>query len=119
MMTETLTKKESILWAAGFFNGLGYIRYSIKCKQCKKKNSYVQYSIGINHNNIESLEAFQTVFGGKIFAKYTDGRKWEPVNMIHIRRIMRHIFPFISDEKQKQWADCLEIRKLYEEGMFV
>src|SRR5271170_6273286 len=102
MMAETLTKKESIIWASGFFNADGFIRYYIKCKLCglatckEMKKPYIYYNIGINNKNIESLEAFQTIFDGRVVQRIIENvpyNRWYSINMIHTRRVLRHIFP--------------------------
>ena len=58
---------EQLAWAAGFFDGEGYI--SIPQRKAKPKNktylsTYVR--LGINHVDPRPLQKFQQLFGGKL-----------------------------------------------------
>lgn len=57
-----MSKSHRLAWAAGFFDGEGWI--TIQVRGGKYKGHYIR--IGINHVSPEPLEEFQKLFGGVI-----------------------------------------------------
>lgn len=119
-MTEKLSVKESIIWAAGLFDGEG----SIKLIKFYKRKWYIGYDITVTNTDLELVTAFKTIFGGQV-RKYSPSKKqnkdiyvWRAGGIKDTRRVMGYLFPFLSERRQQKWADCLEMRKLYEEGAF-
>lgn len=62
-----MSRAHEISWAAGFFDGEGYV--SIVERETKYKDKvYIGHylRIGINHVNPKPLQEFQKIFGGKL-----------------------------------------------------
>lgn len=57
-----------VAWAAGFFDGEGFVTIQHGYSKCPKGVKYFRHSlrIGINHVAIEPLLEMQRLFGGKI-----------------------------------------------------
>lgn len=59
--------KEQLAWAAGFFDGEGYISIVSRNTKVKDKHYRHQYiRVGINHVDPRPLQKFQQLFGGKL-----------------------------------------------------
>jgi len=115
MISET-----DIAWAAGFFDGEGSI--AIQRPTARFARSY---HLSIEQKDWEPIERFLHIFGGspgRRDSSYTNvGVRrncfvWRSSDMAHSRWVMAQIYPYLTERRQKKWADALEIRKLYEEG---
>ena len=71
-----MSKAHKLAWAAGFFDGEGYI--TIQIRGGKYKGHYLR--IGVNHVEVSPLEQLQSLFGGVIRKQ-----KKEPVGNRHRR----------------------------------
>ena len=57
-----MNTKESLIWAAGFFDGEGYV--TIQVRGGKYQGHYLR--IGVNHVNPDPLYKLQELFGGSV-----------------------------------------------------
>ena len=57
-----MNTKETLIWAAGFFDGEGFV--TIQVRGGKDKGHYLR--IGVNHVNPAPLYVIQTLFGGVV-----------------------------------------------------
>lgn len=62
-----MSRAHEISWAAGFFDGEGYVSIVERDTKYKDKHYTGHYlRIGINHVNPKPLQEFQRIFGGKL-----------------------------------------------------
>lgn len=73
-----MSKAHQLAWAAGFFDGEGYV--TVQVRGGKYKGHYLR--IGINHVDPKPLEEFKRLFGGNI-------RKQNPKTVVGNRHV-RH-----------------------------
>lgn len=58
---------EELAWAAGFFDGEGYISIVARNTKIHNRHYHHQYiRLGINHVDPRPLQRFQQLFGGKL-----------------------------------------------------
>lgn len=121
-----MSKTHQIAWAAGFFDGEGYITIQERMKLAKNGKKYLSHSIyiGINHVAKEPLTEMYELFGG--WLKYTEtvqqkdgcNRKgrWEwRINGPRVREILKQLIPY-SKNKNKAMEIAFEFLNTYPEN---
>ena len=93
-----MSKSHKIAWAAGFFDGEGYVYVNRVVVKKKKKKQYIQHRlrIGINHVAPEPLVAIANILGGKVNVDIYSKQQADGCN-----RKIRHTW-YLNDDQAKQ-----------------
>lgn len=96
-------QKCDLAWAAGFFDGEGYIGVRRNC-------GYEYVSLQITQKDPRPLKRWTRIFGGSVNGPY---RRVYPLYAVSYgdvdsRRIIELLFPFLSEPKTEQAHRVLE-----------
>lgn len=117
LLFDHLNSNGELYWAAGFFDGEGYVG-TVKTNAYKQKQ-YYKLCVTIAQGTLAPLERFQgAVKTGTIYGPYkygTNRKQYWQFNSSNTKdaiKIMESILPYLCSTKQLQYAEAL---KRYEE----
>lgn len=106
-----MSKTHRVSWAAGFFDGEGYITIQERNKTAPNGKKYLSHAIyiGINHVAKEPLTEIYDLFGGWLV--YTEAKpqkdgcirkgRWEwRINGPRVYEILKQLMPFLKNKNR-------------------
>lgn len=102
-----MTKKEIIIWIAGFIDGEG-------CFNITRTRTTIHPRVLIVNTNLDSLKLIQGLYGGDITSRKVR-EKWKNFNSLRLqwrnaKKLISDIFPYLI-LKKKQAKLCLDCWK--------
>lgn len=106
-----MSKTHRVAWAAGFFDGEGYITIQERNKTAPNGKKYLSHAIyiGINHVAKEPLTEIYDLFGGWLVYTEATAQKdgcnrkgrWEwRINGPRVNEILKQLMPFLKNKNR-------------------
>ena len=105
-----MTTETDLAWAAGFFDGEGYVTIGRSVSKYKDKTYHGYYlRVGINHVAPEPLEKFDEMFGGglkrNVVSNCNDGCNRKPRTQWQLQEtkaieFLKKIYPYLCNKEK-------------------
>lgn len=115
-----MTTAEDYAWAAGFFDGEGYVHAKRgKRKSDPQRFTYTQIILDIAQKERELLDRFASIVGvGKVYGPYRNGAsghnashsayRFMVCKYTHVRRVYSYIAPWLGAKRRRQFQEAFE-----------